>query len=192
MPTINWKKITVFTACCLPLLVMLYQFINQQLSAEPVDDMLRTTGIWALRLLLLTLAITPIRCWFGVNLVRYRRMLGLFVMFYVTLHLLIYLTFEFAFDIAAIVDDVLKRKFIFVGMLAFLLLIPLTITSTKGMMKRLGKRWVKLHKSVYLIAMLAVLHFVWLVKSDYGEPGIYAVLLTLLLLARRFSRPSSR
>ncbi len=164
MPTINWKKITVFTACCLPLLVMLYQFINQQLSAEPVDDMLRTT----------------------------RRMLGLFVMFYVTLHLLIYLTFEFAFDIAAIVDDVLQRKFIFVGMLAFLLLIPLTITSTKGMMKRLGKRWVKLHKSVYLIAMLAVLHFVWLVKSDYGEPGIYAALLTLLLLARRFSRPSSR
>lgn len=187
-PNINLKKAALFSACLLPLALMLYQLVTNQLGAEPVSDMLRTTGVWALRLLVVTLAITPIRRWFGVNLVRYRRMLGLFVTFYAVLHLLIYLIFEFGFDIAAIVDDVLRRKFIFVGMLAFLLLIPLSITSTKGMMKRLGKRWVTLHKSVYIVAILAVLHFVWLVKSDYTEPTIYAAIFALLLGARRIRK----
>lgn len=136
--TMNAKKIAVFTACLVPLALMIYQLFTNNLGAEPVHAMLETTGTWALRLLLVTLAITPIRRWFGVNVVRYRRMLGLFVMFYATLHLLIYVTFDFGFDVAAIIDDALRRKFIFVGLLAFLLLIPLTITSTKGMMKRLG------------------------------------------------------
>lgn len=181
----NAKKIAVFTACLVPLALMIYQLFTNNLGAEPVHAMLETTGTWALRLLLVTLAITPIRRWFGVNVVRYRRMLGLFVMFYATLHLLIYVTFDFGFDVAAIIDDALRRKFIFVGLLAFLLLIPLTITSTKGMMKRLGKRWVTLHKTVYIIAALAVLHFVWLVKSDYTQPVIYATILAVLLLARR-------
>lgn len=178
------KKILVFIACLVPLLVMMYNLFTQQLGAEPVIGMLKTTGIWALRILVITLAISPVRRFFSINFLPYRRMLGLFVMFYATLHLLIYVTFEFGFDFATIAEDIVRRKFILVGMLAFVLLLPLTVTSTNGMMKRLGKRWFRLHKSVYWVAGLATLHFLWLVKSDYTEPGIYAVLFIALLLLR--------
>ncbi|MBS9778022.1 MAG: sulfoxide reductase heme-binding subunit YedZ [Gammaproteobacteria bacterium] len=178
------KKAIIFLTCLIPLFIMIYQLFTNQLGAEPVIGMLKTTGIWALRLLIFTLAITPLRRFNIANLIPYRRMIGLFVMFYACLHLMIYVTFEFSFDIGSIAEDIMRRKFILAGMLAFVLLIPLTVTSTKSMMKRLGKKWITLHKSIYWIAALASLHFIWLVKSDYTEPTIYAILFVLLMAFR--------
>lgn len=187
--TLNYKKIAPFIACLLPAGLMIYRLFNQQLGAEPVDAMLTITGLWTLRLLLLTLAVTPLRRSLGYNAMPYRRMLGLYAFFYALLHLLIYLIFEQSFSPTAVFDDVLKRPFILVGMLAFFLLIPLTITSTKAMMKRLGKRWKTLHKAVYWLTGLALLHFTWAQKSDYSEPLFYTgIFIALLLLRKLFGR----
>lgn len=190
--TVNDKKTILFIACLLPAGMMIYRLFNQQLGAEPVDAMLTITGLWTLRFLLLTLAVTPIRKLSGYNAVPYRRMLGLYAFFYALLHLLIYLAFEQSFSPTAVVDDVLKRPFIFVGMLAFFLLIPLAVTSTKAMMKRLGKRWKTLHKAVYWLTGLALLHFFWAQKSDYTEPLFYLGIFIILLLLRRLFGKSLR
>lgn len=160
---------------------MLYQLFNDKLGAEPVAAMLTTTGVWAMRFLLMTLAITPMRQRFAVNLMPYRRMLGLYAFFYALLHFGVYWVFEQNFSVNALIDDALKRNFIFIGMLAFILLIPLVITSTNAMMKRLGKRWKKLHKAIYWITALGLLHFAWIQKSDYTEPLIYTAIFIGLL-----------
>lgn len=161
------------------------------LGANPAEYITRATGDWTLRFLLLTLAVSPLRKLTGWHaLARYRRMLGLFAFFYATLHLSSYLTFDHAFDVAAIFKDIVKRPFITVGFAALLLMAPLATTSTNTMVKRLGaRRWRALHKLVYLIAPLGVLHFWWMVKADLTEPVIYAAILALLLgvrLAARF------
>ena len=150
-----------------------------------------TTGIWALRFLLLTLAITPLRRLTGWNvLIQYRRMLGLFAFFYATVHLGSYIAFDRFFAFGEILADVAKRPFITAGMAAFLLMVPLAITSTRGWIRRLGRRWQLLHRLIYLSGLAACLHFVWKVKVVLGEPVYYAAILGVLLAFRLVRLPS--
>ncbi len=161
-------------------------FFPQWLGTNPAEFITRSTGDWTLRYLLITLAITPVRRLSGWNwLLRLRRMLGLFAYFYVIVHFSSYIAFDHVFDVAEIAKDIAKRPFITVGFTAFLLLTPLAATSTNAMVRRLGaKRWTSLHRLVYPIGMLGVLHFWWMVKRNITEPAIYALVLTLLLGAR--------
>ncbi|MDX1252521.1 MAG: sulfoxide reductase heme-binding subunit YedZ [Gammaproteobacteria bacterium] len=176
-------KPAVFVLCLLPLAWLAWDAVNQQLGANPIEKISRRTGDWALRFLLITLAITP--AWRLLNwngLMRLRRMLGLFAFFYACLHFVNYLVIDQFFDMDEIIKDVLKRKYITVGFISFLLLIPLAVTSTNKMMKRLGgKRWQRLHQLAYAITIGGVVHYLWLVKKDLREPLIYAALLALLL-----------
>ncbi|UHQ25185.1 protein-methionine-sulfoxide reductase heme-binding subunit MsrQ [Lysobacter sp. 5GHs7-4] len=152
------------------------------LGADPVAEIEHRLGLWALRLLLLTLAITPLRQLSGQPvLLRFRRLLGLYAFFYASLHLAAYLVLDLRGYWTQIFEEILKRPYITVGFLAWLLLVPLAITSTQAMMRRLGRLWGRLHQLIYAIAVLAVLHFWWLVKSDIREPLLYAAVLALLL-----------
>jgi sulfoxide reductase heme-binding subunit YedZ len=184
----RWTKPLVFLVCLVPLVVLVLQAFGVAglgLGANPVERLLHELGRWGLKFLLLGLMITPLRRWTGWNwLLRFRRMLGLFAFFYVLLHFLVYVILDQGLDAAAIIEDVLKRPYITLGMTGLLLLIPLAVTSTKGMMRRLGKRWVKLHRLVYLIAIVAVWHFYWQVKLDTLDASIYALVLLILLATR--------
>jgi len=156
-----------------------------RLGANPVEHVIHFNGDWALRFLLITLAITPLRRLTGWNkAIRFRRMLGLFAFFYVTVHLTIYLVVDLGGFWSQLLTEIAKRPYITVGFTAWLLLIPLALTSTNAMMRRLGRNWQRLHKLVYLIAMLGVLHFLWLVKADHREPAIYLGVLIVLFLLR--------
>jgi sulfoxide reductase heme-binding subunit YedZ len=159
------------------------------LGANPVERVTHVTGDWALRFLLLSLAVTPLRHLFGWSwVVPLRRTLGLTAFGYACLHYLIFLGLEHFFDWQLIVEDVLKRRFVWAGFSAFLCLVPLAVTSTRAMIRRLGRHWVSLHRLVYLAAVLGVTHFLWLVKSDLREPLVYAAILTLLLGLRLWFR----
>ncbi|MGF1643859.1 MAG: sulfite oxidase heme-binding subunit YedZ [Thiotrichales bacterium] len=187
VPLQRWLKPLVFVLCLLPLAYYLGGVLGDRLGANPIEAVTRGLGDWALRFLCLTLAVTPLRKLTGWNtLIRLRRMLGLFVFFYATLHLLTYLWLDQFFDWGEIWRDVLKRPFITVGLAAFLLLIPLAVTSTDAMMRRLKRRWVQLHRLVYLVAPLGVLHFFWMKssKADVAEPIFYAGVVAALLLWR--------
>jgi len=178
-------KPIIFILCLLPLSLLFTNFYLDELGANPFEVLTRSTGEWTLRFLLLTLAMTPLRNTTGsVWPLRVRRMLGLFTFFYVCVHLLTYILLDHFFDWSEIVNDIIKRPYITFGMLAFTLLIPLALTSTKNMMRRLGKRWKSLHKLIYIIAILGVLHFLLLVKADLREPVIYTLILLGLLLVR--------
>jgi sulfoxide reductase heme-binding subunit YedZ len=178
-------KAAVFTACLLPFAYLAWRAFSGTLGANPIEAVTLATGRWALRLLLVTLAVTPVRRLTGWNrLVQFRRMLGLFAFFYATLHFIIYLVIDQFFDWETIVEDITKRPFIMAGFAAFVLLIPLAVTSTKGWIRRLGRRWQLLHRLIYVSASLAVLHFIWKVKSDLRDPLFYAAILTVLLIAR--------
>jgi len=183
-------KAFLFIAALLPLsyLVAGAFFFPEWLGVNPAEYITRSLGDWTLRLLLLTLAITPLRRITGRTwLLRLRRMLGLFTFFYVLLHLSSYVSFDHVFDVGEILKDIVKRPFITVGFTCFVLMIPLALTSTNAMVRRLGaKRWQALHRLVYVIAPLAVLHFWWMVKRDLTEPIIYALLLGVLLGYRVF------
>jgi methionine sulfoxide reductase heme-binding subunit len=188
-------RVLVFTACLVPLLWLVFRAATGRLTANPVEDITLTTGIWAFRFLIATLAVTPVRRITGWNrIIGFRRMLGLFAFFYASLHLLTYVTFDQVFDLGLIVKDVIKRPFIAAGMTAFLLMIPLAITSTKGWIRRLGKRWQLLHRLIYVSAIAAALHFVWKVKVIIGEPVYYAAIVAVLLGIRLLWlwRPSLR
>lgn len=177
-----YGKPLVFCVSLLPLVWLCWLAWQDRLGANPVETLSHRTGDWSLRFLLLTLAVTPLRRLSGWNwLLRFRRMLGLFAFFYVCLHLGVYLIFDQFFDPSAILEDIAKRPYITVGFAGFLLLIPLAATSTNGMIKRLGRNWQRLHRLVYLIAVLGVVHYWWLVKADISEPLLYAGLLTMLL-----------
>lgn len=177
-----YGKPLVFCVSLLPLAWLCWLAWQDRLGANPVETLSHRTGDWSLRFLLLTLAVTPLRRLSGWNwLLKFRRMLGLFAFFYVCLHLGVYLIFDQFFDPAAILEDIAKRPYITVGFAGFLLLIPLAVTSTNGMIKRLGRNWQRLHRLVYLIGMLGVVHYWWLVKADISEPLLYAGLLTMLL-----------
>lgn len=175
----------IFSLCLLPLLLLFRNFYLDELGANPFEVLTRSTGEWTLRFLLITLAMTPLRQLTGSTWpLRLRRMFGLFTFFYVCVHLLTYIWLDHFFDWEEIWTDIIKRPFITLGMLAFTLLLPLAFTSTKKMMRRLGRRWKSLHKLIYLIAILGVLHFLLLVKADLREPVIYIVLLSVLFLVR--------
>jgi len=156
-----------------------------ELGANPVETLTHETGQWGLRFLLITLSITPLRRLFRWNrLFSYRRMFGLFCFFYIFLHFLIYLVFDHYFDLRSIIEDIIERPYITVGFSGFVLLIPLAITSFNAIQRKMGRTWTKLHRLVYLIAILGVIHFWWLVKADILEPLIYGIILTLLLAIR--------
>jgi sulfoxide reductase heme-binding subunit YedZ len=192
----RWAKPLVFALCLLPLMWLLYLVAQDQLGANPQEALIRATGDWALRFLVIVLTVTPLRELSGLSvLARYRRMLGLFMYFYALLHFLSYSGFDMGFDVADIVIDIAKRPFILVGSLALLLLTPLAATSFNAAIRALGtKRWQRLHRLVYAVAGLAILHFFWMRagKNDFAEVLVYAGILTLLLgwrLRRLRQRP---
>ena len=182
----NYKPL-LFLICLIPLARLIYLGFTGGLGANPIEFITRSTGTWTLTGLMITLAVTPLRRLTGYNaLVRYRRMLGVFTFFYASLHFTTYIWLDQFFNLTHVLKDIYKRPFITVGFAAFVLLIPLAVTSTNAMMRRLGKRWQTLHRLSYVIAALGVLHFIWLVKADLTEPLIYAGILAVLLLARWF------
>ena len=179
----------VFLACLAPFLWLAWDVWQQTLGTDPVAQLEHRSGDWALRFLLVTLAVTPLRRLTGWNpLIRYRRMLGLFAFFYATLHLTIYLVVDLGGFWSELFVEIVKRPYITVGFTAWLLLVPLALTSTKGMIRRLGRRWQLLHRLVYICAFLGVLHFMWLVKSGQKiavrEPLVYLAIFVVLMLAR--------
>ena len=175
----------VFAACLLPFVWLLYSALTNQLGANPAEALIRATGDWTLRFICIVLLVTPLRNISNTPaLARFRRMLGLFVYFYVVIHLLSYSGFDMGFDVGDIVKDIIKRPFILVGFLAFLLLTPLAATSFNRAIKALGaKRWQLLHKLVYVIAGLGILHFFWMRsgKNDFAEVFVYAAIIAVLL-----------
>lgn len=183
---VTWIKAVVFAACLIPFARLAWLGFHNRLGANPIENITHSLGWWTLTLLLITLSVTPLRRLLNLTwLLRLRRMLGLFAFFYASLHFLTYIWLDQFFDWTEIVKDVGKRPFITVGFSAFVLLIPLAVTSTNAMVKRLGaRRWQLLHRLVYAIAALGVLHFWWLVKKDITEPFIFASLLALLLIIR--------
>lgn len=193
MPLALLKTLT-FVLCLLPLAYYGWGAWQDALGANPIEAVTRGMGTWTLNLLLVTLAVTPLRKLTGWNMaLRLRRMLGLFVFFYACLHLTTYLWFDQFFDWGEIARDILKRPFITVGMAAFVLLVPLAATSSNWAIRRLGgRRWQALHRSVYAIAILAVLHYSWLVKADQAQPLLYGGILALLLGIRAFWREKER
>ena len=181
----RFLKPAVFLAALLPFAWLVFNVVTGRTSANPAEDIILTTGIWAYRFLLATLAITPLRRLTGWNrLIQYRRMLGLFAFFYASVHLASYVTFDRVFQWGEIAADIAKRPFITAGMAAFALMLPLALTSTRGWIRRLGRRWQLLHRLVYLSAAAAAVHFIWKVKVAIGEPIYYAAILAALLAFR--------
>jgi len=194
-------KLLVFLLCLVPLGYLAWRAWNQDLTANPVEYITHFTGDWTIRLLAITLAVTPLRKLLALpELIRFRRMLGLYTFLYATLHVLAYLVIDQFFDFHAIVADVAKRRFITAGFAGYLVLTLLAVTSTTGWIRRLGgKRWQRLHRLVYFAAIAGVVHYYWLVKSDTRLPLFYAALAALLLgyrvavrLARGTTKPSLR
>lgn len=178
-------KVLLFGVCLIPLVRLGILAWQNALGANPIEFITHSTGTWTLVFLLITLAVTPLRRITGFNqLLRYRRMLGLFAFFYASLHFTTYIWLDQFFDLHSILKDVVKRPFITIGFASFLMLIPLAVTSTNAMQRRLKRRWQQLHRLIYLIAICGVLHYWWLVKKDITQPAIYAVLLALLLAFR--------
>ncbi len=187
MTRTQWRrrvfKPVVFFACLAPLALLLYDFYREELGANPVETITNTTGIWTLRLIVATIAITPLRWATGLNqLINYRRAIGLFAFFYGTLHFLTYFILDHQLAFGGLWDDVVKRPYITAGFTAFVLMIPLAITSTTGWIRRMGgKRWNLLHRLVYITALAAVLHYFWKVKLDATYPIYYGIGVTILL-----------
>ena len=178
-------RAALFLLCLLPFLKLAWDAARGDLTANPIEDVTHRTGFWALTLLMATLAVTPIRRLTGWNrVVQYRRMLGLFAFFYACLHVAIYFGLDQLLSFEFILEDIAERPYITVGFTAWVLLIPLAITSTRGWIRRLGKRWQRLHRLIYVSATLGVLHFLWLVKADIRQPLIYAGVLGMLFLLR--------
>ena len=202
MRSMALPKSIVHLAALTPLAMLSWQMWtvattgSDALGADPVAEIEHRLGLWALRLLLLTLAITPLRQLTGwTALLRFRRMLGLYAFAYASLHLAAYVVLDLRGYWPLLLEDIAKRPYITVGFLGWLLLVPLAITSTRGWMRRLGRRWAQLHRLVYAVAVLAVLHFWWLVKSDLREPALYAGIAVLLLgwrVLRLRSAPATR
>jgi len=189
MNDIKFNKILLFINALVPLALLGWDARQGNLGANPIEFFLRTTGVLTLIFLLITLSVTPLRKYFGWNnLIKFRRMLGLYAFFYGFLHLTTYSVFDKSLSLSAIVADVWQRPFIALGMLAFFLLIPLAVTSTNGMIKRLGGRnWARLHKLTYVIAILGVIHFWMIVKSDVFYPALFGIVLAVLLFYRIYN-----
>ena len=191
MKNLSSKKISyvvkpvVFLLSLLPFAGFVYGGFTDDLGVNPVETLTHESGQWALRFLLISLAITPLRRITKINwLIKLRRMLGLFAFFYAVLHFTTYIWLDQFFDWVEILIDIPKRPFITIGFLSFVLLLPLAFTSTNIMQRRLKKKWLTLHKLVYIIPMLVVLHFMWSLKADYSEPLVYTIIFLILMLTR--------
>jgi sulfoxide reductase heme-binding subunit YedZ len=182
---VSLLKPPIFAAALIPAAALVYGFYTENLTANPGDYITDQTGTWALAFLTMTLAVTPVRRLTGWNeLVRLRRMLGLFAFFYAVLHMLTWVVFLHFFTVSFMIEDVVKRPFITVGMATFLILLSLALTSNRFAVRKLGRRWQKLHRFVYAAGVGAVVHFWWLVKADITKPRRWAIALGLLLLVR--------
>ena len=182
---IKYFKLSIFISSIIPFLIITYKIFFNKLGPEPVKEITHFTGEWTLIFICLTLSMSPLQKFTNLNYwIKIRRMLGLFVFFYASLHLLTYIGIDYRFSWQPIFDDVVKKKYIFVGFAAWILLIPLTITSSQKMMLLLKQNWKKLHRLIYVIAILGSLHFIWLSKTIYFKPLIYFVLITFLLILR--------
>jgi methionine sulfoxide reductase heme-binding subunit len=176
------SKVLLFVLALLPVAWLIRGVLTADLGANPAETIQLQTGRWALKFLLITLSITPLRRLTGWNVViQYRRMLGLFAFFYASLHFTSYIVLDQYFDWSGILADVRKRPFITMGFTAFVLMVPLALTSTRGWIRRLGRRWQTIHRLVYVSAICAAIHFIWKVKVVSGDPVLYAAALTLLL-----------
>jgi methionine sulfoxide reductase heme-binding subunit len=184
--TSKWTKVAVFLLCLAPLFVLIWRALHHDLTANPIEFITHFTGDWTIRFLIITLAVTPLRKILRLSqLIRFRRMLGLFAFFYVCLHFSTWIGLDKFFDFSEMWKDVQKRRFITVGFIGFVLMIPLAITSTAGWIRRLGgKRWQLLHRAIYFSAIAGVIHYYWLVKSDVRKPLQYAFLVGVLLAWR--------
>ena len=184
--TVRRIKPWVFAACLIPLGLLVWAAFTGGLTANPIEDITHRTGDWTLRFLLAALAVTPLRKLLGwSSLASYRRMVGLFAFFYAVLHLSTYLVLDFFFAFDLIFDDIVERRYVTAGFTGFVLLVPLALTSTKGMIRRLGgQRWRRLHRLAYLAAVAGVVHYLWLVKLDIGPPLVYAAVLAVLFGVR--------
>lgn len=183
MQDVKFNKVLLSLNALIPLAFLLFDWYRGELGANPIEFFLRTAGVLTLVFVLLTLLVTPLRKIFGWNgLIKYRRMLGLYAFFYGLIHLITYSIFDKSLDLSAIVGDIWQRPFILVGMLAFTMLVPLAVTSTNGWVKRLGgKNWARLHKLIYVIAILGVIHFWMIVKSDVFYPAMFGLVVVVLL-----------
>jgi sulfoxide reductase heme-binding subunit YedZ len=182
----RWTKVLLFVLCLAPFLNLFWRGFHQNLTANPIEFITHDTGNWTLRFLLITLAITPLRGLLNQpQLIRFRRMLGLFAFFYGCLHLATWIWLDKGFDTHEMWDDVVKRRFITMGMFGLLIMVPLAVTSTAGWVRRLGyRKWQLLHRAIYFSALAGVIHYYWLVKSDIRQPLMYSGILALLLLYR--------
>jgi sulfoxide reductase heme-binding subunit YedZ len=182
----RWIKVIVFLLCLGPAGWLGWRVYTQELTANPLEYITHFTGDWALRGIVVTLAITPLRKLLGLpDLIRFRRMVGLYAFFYASLHFLTYLWLDRLFDFSDLAKDIAKRPFITAGFAAFLMMLPLAVTSTKGWIRRMGgKRWQRLHRLVYLSAIVGVIHYKWLLKSDFRLPYLYGTIIGVLLLYR--------
>ena len=191
---LRYSKIFVFLLCLWPLYSIIYQIFYNKLGAEPVDKIINHFGEWSLIFIFLTLSMSPLKkITNSLIWIKFRRMLGLFVFFYASIHMLSYVGIDYRFDLEPLINDVLKKKFIFIGFSAWLLLIPLAITSSDKMVKILKQNWKKIHRLIYVIGIFGVLHFIWLSKTIFFKPLIFLVILIILLLFRvNFKKLSSK
>ena len=181
----KYFKPVIFLLSSIPFIIIIFKIFFNKLGPEPIKEITLHTGEWTLLFLVFTLSMTPLKRLTNLNIwISIRRMLGLFAFFYGSLHMLTYVGLDYQFDLSAISKDILTKKFIFVGFAAWLLMTPLAITSSKKMMGILKKKWKKLHRLIYLISILGVIHFLWLVKKDLTEPLVYLLIIIVLLILR--------
>ena len=190
----RYYKTLVFFLSLWPLYVISYQIIFNQLGPEPVDRIINHFGEWTLIFILLTLSMTPLKkITKSVEWIKFRRMFGLFTFFYASIHMLSYVGLDYRFDFEPLINDVLKKKFIFIGFSAWLLLIPLAITSSERMVRLLKQNWKKIHRLIYIIGIFGVLHYIWLSKTIFFKPLIFLIILVILLLLRiKITRSASK
>jgi len=179
---VSWLKVLVFFLSLVPAGFVVFAVVTGSSGPNPIEFITHQTGEWALRFLMLGLVLSPMRWWFkSIVPIKFRRMIGLFAFFYVVVHFATYLVLDQQLDISAVIDDITKRTYIIAGFVSLVLLVPLAVTSTKAMQRRMGRRWLSLHRLVYAASIAAVLHYVWLAKGDQVEPLVYAAILTTLL-----------
>ena len=190
----RYSKTLVFFLSLWPIYVISYQIIFNQLGPEPVDRIINHFGEWTLIFILLTLSMTPLKkITKSVEWIKFRRMLGLFTFFYASIHMLSYVGLDYRFDFEPLINDVLKKKFIFIGFSAWLLLIQLAVTSSERMVRLLKQNWKKIHRLIYIIGIFGVLHYIWLSKTIFFKPLIYLIVLIILLLFRiKITRSASK
>ena len=190
----KYFKSVIFFLSSIPFIIIIAKIFLDKLGPEPIKEITHHTGEWTLLFLVFTLSMSPLKRFTNLNIwISIRRMLGLFAFFYASLHMLTYAGLDYQFDLSAISKDILTKKFIFVGFAAWFLMIPLALTSSKKMMSVLRKNWKKLHRLIYLISILGVIHFLWLVKKDLTEPLIYLLIIIILLILRiNFKRSETK